>query len=334
MKIRCFSVLLAAYMLFGLLTACGAQPSVESPTPPQSTTSAPESSTPQPSHTPSIHPQGESAPPTASEEPSAPPQSSQEPEPSPEPEPSSEPEPTVTVKESSFKVDPSVFGRERIWRFNMEVINDTNSVLTLTAARIDRCLGQNLVHQYITSADKLASNFPATLSPGESFQYKDSHPAEKEYDRMVYIFVFRDANGNEVQYHITFHVTMNMPPRVDIAKDNTDGYPVIYPKDSAFGTRWEFGLRVENNTGGTLTLKDITRVRYFGGKNGDVAETKVLKPSQLPDDSMKSIPTGKSGVFQDNSPNTSYYDFVRYTLVFVTEQGKEVEYVFHFYVSD
>ena len=203
----------------------------------------------------------------------------------------------------------------------------------MTSLCIDRCKGEKVIHQFITTGSNLADRFQTRLEPGKTFQYQDSCPAEDTYDHMVYTFTYHDSQGREIQYRFIFHVTMNMPGPVDIGKDNTEGYPVVYPKDSSFGVRWEFGMRIENKTDSSLSIKEVTRIRRFGGKNGSAVEKNVLSPSQLPNGGLSPISPGKSAVYQDNSPVSTYYDFVQYTLVFVNEQGKEVEYVYHFYAS-
>ena len=130
-------------------------------------------------------------------------------------------------------VKPQWNGVEYDWRFNMELVNEGDSALTLERLVIEKRQGGKdgeWVGGRTFEAEELPNinlgneNGPLVLQPGGRWAWNDGHPVVDYFDFMGYTFTFRDEAGQQLDMVFDYPLSHELPEREYPSYADDHGY--------------------------------------------------------------------------------------------------------------
>ena len=158
------------------------------------------------------------------------------------------------------------------WVFNMELHNNTNDILTLESLIITEFVDDQQHGTYGFEGQDLAM-LPfgeLVLNAGERFPWNDMRPLDVPFNRMQYLHIFRDPQGQE--YHIVYTFEMSGSASTEGGAPESSGdwtFPCVLENTS--DTPWElFAMDIthlmNSNPLGTMIFEgaDLERIGLGG----------------------------------------------------------------------
>ena len=168
-----------------------------------------------------------------------------------------------------FHVQPNIMGNDI--HFHMDVINTSQSVLTLKALLIvDWKNEQEVGTSGFEGSDLERLDLAGmALQPGDGRVWDDGHPLSEHFDRRDYLFVFENEQGEMIRYRYIFGLG-NAAPQGPVDGGNQ---PQNQQDD-----HWSFPIVLQNEGDSPLTLvsMDITNL-----VNGQEAGTMIFETGDL-----------------------------------------------------
>ena len=215
------------------------------------------------------------------------------------------------------------------WMFHMDLINYTDSQLTMQKLEIFNLLNGTVIGEpFVFSGDQLNSiGFNSrTLASGSGFGWDDAHPVVSDFDARDYVFTFTDENGVETEMVFSYDMSGSTDTQ------SSDGSFVrLVPETD--GSEWRFHINLSNSTDSTLTLIVL---EVFNILNGEITgEPFEFAGDRLDDIGLGSVTLapGENLWWNDNHPVVSDFDARDYVFTFSDENGAETAMVFSYDMS-
>ena len=231
------------------------------------------------------------------------------------------PSPQQDSEASEYVVEQVPGNTGADWHFQMELVNDTGSTLTLEfVSTTDYLNGQMGPTSVFEGGDLgILPLGHLVLEPGQSAAWDDMRPLDYGFDRKEYLHIFRDEQGREVRFLYIFDMSGMMPE---------GGAPTPAPQQEA-ADDWTFSVVLENtsDTPWKLQAMDITHIM-----NGEPLGTSIFQGDELGNIGLGGLvlQPGQRQNYIDGHPVVSDWNAAEYRFHFVDGKGETQVLTFRF----